>query len=165
MADAVIELHLVVDGRERRLDVDPGKPLVDLLREDLGLRGTHIGCRNGDCGACTVLVDGAAFKACLVPCHRAAGKRVETLEGLAGKGELHPVQRVFWDHNAFQCGFCLSGQVLCTVGLLRTRPKPSQQDIQEALAGNLCRCTGYQQILRAACKAAGLDADHEAEPR
>jgi aerobic-type carbon monoxide dehydrogenase small subunit (CoxS/CutS family) len=161
VADHRTNLALTVDGKAHVVSASPGKPLVDVLRDDLGLRGTHVGCRNGDCGACTVLIEGAAYKSCLVPCHRASGKRVETLEGLAREGELHPVQRAFWEHNAFQCGFCLSGQVLCTVEVLRAQPHPEKAAIIEALAGNLCRCTGYQQILHAACVAAGVDLKSE----
>jgi carbon-monoxide dehydrogenase small subunit len=161
MVESLVQLIFTVDGQQRAVQTGPGKPLVDLLREDLGLRGTHVGCRNGDCGACTVLLDGAAYKSCLMPCHRAQGRHVETLEGLTRNGALNPVQRAFWDDNAFQCGFCLSGHILCTVGMLRSNPAPCRDDVEDALAGNLCRCTGYQQILRAACKAAGVTLDED----
>lgn len=153
MTDAPHSMHLTVNGRVEEVSVDPGKPLVDLLRDDLQLRGTHVGCRNGDCGACTVLIDGTPYKSCLMPSHRAAGCAVETLEGLAPEGELHPVQKIFWESNAFQCGFCLSGNILCTVALLRNKPEAGLADVKEALAGNLCRCTGYQQIMAAAMTA------------
>ena len=146
-------IRLVVNGRSLAVDVDPGKPLVDVIREDLRLLGTHAGCRNGDCGACTVLVDGEAIKSCILPVHRAADRQIETLDGLAREGELHPVQRIFWERNAFQCGFCLSGNVLCTVALARKKPDADLADVKEALAGNLCRCTGYQQIVAAAVQA------------
>ena len=139
-----------INGEPTELRADPGAPLVHVLREDARLRASHVGCGNGDCGACTVLIDGEPYKSCLVPAARIAGKRVETLEGLSPRGELHPVQKAFWDHNAFQCGFCLAGQVLCTVALLRKKQNPTRGDIEEALAGNLCRCTGYQQIVTAA---------------
>jgi carbon-monoxide dehydrogenase small subunit len=139
-------VEVTVNRTARAVVTDAGKPLADMLRDDLGLTGTHIGCRNGDCGACTVLVDGQPVKSCLVPCGRVAGRQVETLEGLAPDDGLHPVQQAFWESNAFQCGFCLSGSVLCAVALLRTEPSPSAAEIDDALTGNLCRCTGYQQI-------------------
>jgi carbon-monoxide dehydrogenase small subunit len=141
-----VTMELSVNHTAKVVRTDGGKALVDLLRDDLDLTGTHVGCRNGDCGACTVLVDGEPVKSCLVPCARAEGREVETLEGLATGEALHPVQQAFWDANAFQCGFCLSGSVLCTVALLRAEPSPSAEEIEDALAGNLCRCTGYQQI-------------------
>lgn len=153
MNDEPHSMRLIVNGQVNQVSVDPGKPLVDLLRDDLQLRGTHVGCRNGDCGACTVLIDGTPYKSCLVPSHRAAGCAVETLEGLAPEGKLHPVQKIFWESNAFQCGFCLSGNILCTVALLRNKPEAGLADVKEALAGNLCRCTGYQQIMAAAMTA------------
>ena len=144
----------MVNGNMTELDLDPGKALIDVIRDDLQLHGTHVGCRNGDCGSCTVLIDGSAFKACLVPCHRVADRHVETLEGLGEPGRLHPVQRIFWESNAFQCGFCLAGHILCTVALLRKTPGASVDETKDALAGNLCRCTGYQNILAAATLAA-----------
>ena len=153
MSDDQYVLRLTVNGTAHAVPAEPGKPLVDFLRDDLQLRGTHVGCRNGDCGACTVLIDGKPYKSCLVPSHRADGCQVETLEGLAKDRELHPVQRIFWESNAFQCGFCLSGNVLCTVALLRNKPDASLGEVKEALAGNLCRCTGYQQIVAAAMTA------------
>jgi aerobic-type carbon monoxide dehydrogenase small subunit (CoxS/CutS family) len=147
-------LSMHVNGVRHTVEGEPGKPLVDLLREDLGLLGTHVGCRNGDCGACTVLIEGEAYKSCILPSARAENLHVETLDGLSKSGELHPVQRIFWGKNAFQCGFCLSGHILCLVALFRTNPHAGKKEIEEALAGNLCRCTGYQQILAAALSAA-----------
>lgn len=146
-------LALLLDGEQVNVDVDHGRSLVDVLRLDLGKRGTHLGCGNGDCGACTVLIDGDTYKACLVPCGRADTRRVDTVEGLADKGVLHPVQQAFWDANAFQCGFCLPGHLLCTVALSRTAGPATAAEVDEAIAGNLCRCTGYQQIRRAALAA------------
>ena len=144
---------LNVNGIQFDGEYDPGAPLVDVLRNDVGLTGTHVGCRNGDCGACTVLIDGAPYKSCIVPAGRVAGQRIETLEGLADGDDLHPVQQHFWNANAFQCGFCLAGQVLCTVATLRGNPAADPADLNTALAGNLCRCTGYQQIVVAASSA------------
>ena len=143
-------IETTINGQRVEVSADPGAPLLDVLRENARLRASHLGCGNGDCGACTVLIDGEPYKSCLVPAHRITGRRVETLEGLSARGELHPVQKAFWDNNAFQCGFCLAGHVLCTVSLLRKKAKPTRADIEEALAGNLCRCTGYQQIVTAA---------------
>ena len=153
MAESRKPLKLLVNGRRVEVDVDRGKPLVDVIRDDLRMLGTHVGCRNGDCGSCTVLVDGEPIKSCLVPAHRVAGLAIETLEGLAEGANLHPVQRVFWESNAFQCGFCLAGHVLCTVALSRKNPDANLAEVKEALAGNLCRCTGYQQIVSAAVEA------------
>jgi carbon-monoxide dehydrogenase small subunit len=144
---------LIVNGTQFDADYDPGAPLVDVLRDDIGLKGTHVGCRNGDCGACTVLIDGAPYKSCIVPAGRVAGQRIETLDGLADGDDLHPVQQHFWTANAFQCGFCLAGQVLCTVAALRDNPAADPAERSSALAGNLCRCTGYQQIIVAASSA------------
>ncbi len=150
MSGSARTLRFTVNGTAREVTTDPGRALVDVLRTGLGLVGTHVGCRNGACGACTVLVDGASFKSCLVPVARVAGQAVETLEGLADEDELHPVQQAFWDHNGFQCGFCLAGHILCTVELMRATQAAAPEDIAEALRGNLCRCTGYEQILAAA---------------
>ncbi|WP_018332125.1 (2Fe-2S)-binding protein [Actinomycetospora chiangmaiensis] len=146
--DAITSVTTTVDGVQLTLAVDGGRALVDVLRQDLSLYSTHLGCRNGDCGACTVLVDGTPLKSCLVPVGRIGGRVVETLEGLEGDdGALHPVQEEFLDAGAFQCGFCLAGHVLCTVAALRRDPVPA--DLSAELDGNLCRCTGYQQIATA----------------
>lgn len=147
-------MHAVVDEKFTPISVDPGTPLVQFLRLDLGLLGTHVGCNNGDCGACTVLIDGRPFKSCLIPVARAYDRAVETLEGLAKRGALHPVQAEFWEKNAFQCGYCLSGSILCTVALLRSKSDVTESDMVDALAGNLCRCTGYQQMVAAGLSAA-----------
>jgi carbon-monoxide dehydrogenase small subunit len=152
--DPVTSITTTVNGTELTLAVDGGRALADVLRRDLALHGTHLGCRNGDCGACTVLVDGRPLKSCLVPAGRVAGRVVETLDGLADPADpdaLHPVQEEFLAANAFQCGFCLAGHVLCTVAALRRDPVPD--DLDGELDGNLCRCTGYQQITAAATAA------------
>jgi aerobic-type carbon monoxide dehydrogenase small subunit (CoxS/CutS family) len=149
-----VTIEVTVNHEARSLRVDAGSALVDVLRDDLHLTSARVGCRNGDCGACTVLVDGDPVKSCLLPCGRVDGREIETLEGLAGPAGLHPVQQAFWDANAFQCGFCLSGSVLCTVAMLRAEPDPTTAQIDDALAGNLCRCTGYQRIRAGARDAA-----------
>ncbi len=144
-----MELTLTVNGEPRRLDVPPLRRLIDVLRVDLGLTGTKEGCGEGECGACTVLLDGAPVNACLVPALQAAGRTVETIEGLAGDGELHPVQRAFVERGAVQCGFCTPGMVLTAVALLREHPHPSREQIRAGLVGNVCRCTGYHKIVDA----------------
>jgi carbon-monoxide dehydrogenase small subunit len=156
---------LSVNGETRVVCVDAGKPLVDVVRDDLKLTGTRVGCRNGDCGACTVLIDGASFKSCLVPAGRAFGHRIVTLEGVAGRAALHPVQLSFWDNNGFQCGFCLAGHILCVVELLVANPTASETQIVAALSGNLCRCTGYWSIVAAALQVvnSGFQDPDEAE--
>jgi aerobic-type carbon monoxide dehydrogenase small subunit (CoxS/CutS family) len=142
-------IRLTVNGDERRVEVEPGLLLVDLLRDGLGLKGTHTGCLTGDCGACTVLLDGRSAKACTVLAASAAGATVTTLEGLARNGELHPVQRAFWEEHGFQCGFCLPGMVLAAVELLEASPTPDESEVRRALSGTLCRCTGYQSQVAA----------------
>jgi aerobic carbon-monoxide dehydrogenase small subunit len=129
--------------------------LADFLRETLGLTGTHLGCEHGVCGACTVLLDGAAVRSCLMLAVQARGHEVTTIEGLAGDGdELHPVQQAFYDSHSFQCGFCTPGFVMTTVALLAEHPSPEPTEIREALSGNICRCTGYQSIVAGVCLAA-----------
>lgn len=147
--DGRTPLAFDLDGQSVELDADPGRPLLEVLREDLNKTGTHWGCRNGDCGACTVLIDGEPYKTCLVPAARAEGTSITTVEGLADGSVLHPVQDAFWKKNAFQCGFCTPGHMLCAVALLRNEPAPSEEHIHDAIAGNLCRCTGYHQIVDA----------------
>ena len=143
-------ISLAVNGRMYARSVEPRRLLSDFLRHDLRLTGTHVGCEHGVCGACTVLVDGEPARACLMLAVQADGTEVTTVEGLAaGQEELHPVQQAFWDAHGLQCGFCTSGMLISTVALLRQRPSPSDLEIREALSGNLCRCTGYQNIVRA----------------
>lgn len=144
------ELTLTVDGQLARLDVDPGSRLVDVLRTQLGALAPKVGCGTGDCGACTVLRDDEPVKSCLELALNNAGSRITTTAGLAAAdGTLHPVQRAFWDAFGFQCGFCLSGMLLVAVDLIARTPEPSDEDIREAIAGNLCRCTGYEDIVSA----------------
>ena len=129
--------------------MEPNRTLVDLLREDLGLTGTKKGCSIGDCGGCTVLLDGVATFSCLTLAVQADGCLVETVEGLAEGGQLNRLQQAFVDHGAIQCGFCTPGMLMVTTELLRSNPQPSEQDIRRAISGNLCRCTGYQKIVEA----------------
>ena len=141
---------LTVNGRARAVESDPSRPLLDVLREDLGLTGTKYGCGEGQCRACTVLVDGVAVTSCTMPVRMAAGKAVTTIEGLAGAGgKLHPVQQAFLDASAMQCGYCTPGMVLRTTALLRKTPRPTEAQIVESLNGSLCRCCGYTNIVAA----------------
>jgi len=142
-------LVLAVNGENHALELEPHRSLLDVLREELGLTGTKKGCNIGDCGACTVLLDGVPVNACLVLAVQAAGQEVTTIEGVASDGQLHPLQEAFIQYGAVQCGFCTPGTVLSSIALLRETPRPSRSEIQEALVGNLCRCTGYVQIIEA----------------
>jgi aerobic-type carbon monoxide dehydrogenase small subunit (CoxS/CutS family) len=140
-------LHLTINGEQHELYVNPKKLLVEILRDELGLTGTKRGCNTGACGACTVLLDGAAVKSCSILAMQADGAEVTTVEGLAEGAKLTPLQRSFLDHGAFQCGFCASGMLLSATAFLREDPAP--KDIKEGIQGNICRCTGYNSILRA----------------
>ena len=152
---ALHDIAVIVNGAERRARVIPRLLLADLLREEWGLTGTHLGCEHGACGACTVLVDGDPTRSCLVFAVQVDGCRVDTVEGLAGNGPgLHPLQEAFRARHALQCGFCTPGILMTLVAYLRLHPSPSETEIREALSGNLCRCTGYQHIVQAALDAA-----------
>ena len=146
-------LDFVLNGARRTVEADPGESLMDLLRR-LGLKSVKNGCDDGYCGACAVLLDGRAVNACLVFAGRAAGRRVETLEGLAREGVLHPVQRAALDLGAVQCGFCTPGIVMTALDLLARNPRPDEHEVREALAGNYCRCTGYVKPVEAILAAA-----------
>ena len=153
MGEMSVELR--VNGRARRATVEPRVTLADFLREQCGLTGTHLGCEHGVCGACTVLVDGAAVRSCLMFAVQAAGAEVTTIEGIAPlDGELSPVQAAFRDCHGLQCGFCTPGFVVSVTAFLRDHPDPTDDEIRDALSGNLCRCTGYQGILKAVRQAA-----------
>jgi carbon-monoxide dehydrogenase small subunit len=153
-----MRLSLEVNGRRRSADVPPMKRLLDVLREDFTLTGTKEGCGEGECGACAVLVDGALVNSCLVAACQAAGTKVRTVEGLAdanaGAAGLHPIQQAFWERGGAQCGICTPGMLMATAALLATNAKPTETEIREALAGNLCRCTGYVKIVEAVAAAA-----------
>jgi aerobic-type carbon monoxide dehydrogenase small subunit (CoxS/CutS family) len=143
-------VHLTVNGQRFTRTVEPRLLLSDFLRHQLGLTGTHVGCEHGVCGACTVLVDGELARSCLMLAVQADGSTITTVEGLApSSDELHPIQQAFWDTHALQCGFCTSGMLITSVALLRQNPNPTDAEIREAISGNLCRCTGYQNIVKA----------------
>jgi carbon-monoxide dehydrogenase small subunit len=142
-------IQLTVNGEPVEAAVDPNRTLVQFLREDLELTGTKHGCGLGDCGACTVLLDGKPVNSCLVLAVQANGRSVLTIEGLAENGKLHPIQQAFVDKGAIQCGFCTPGMILSAKALLDTNTKPSEIEIRTAISGNLCRCTGYQKIVQA----------------
>ena len=142
-------ITLTVNGDLRELDVDPRRTLLDILRDDLELRGTHLGCGTGDCGACTVLVDGEPIPSCLVLAADADGREVITVEGLVQNSEPHAVQKSIVAHGGIQCGYCTPGIVVSSVALLNRNPHPTEDDVREAIAGNLCRCTGYKKIVEA----------------
>ncbi|GAB4206617.1 MAG: (2Fe-2S)-binding protein [Roseiflexaceae bacterium] len=152
-----VELLLDVNGTVHELFVEPRRTLLDALRVNLGLTGTKQVCGQGNCGACTVLVDGEPVYSCLTLAVECEGRQVTTVEGLADQGTLHPVQRAFVEHDALQCGFCTSGQIMSAVALLRRNPRPTEAEVQEALAGNLCRCGAYRGIVRAVLSAAGAE--------
>ena len=141
--------QIEVNGENRAADADPAMPLAVFLRDHLKLRGTKIGCGNGECGACTVLMDGRADCSCLMPLGRAQGRRIETIESLGDPDDLHPIQRTLVERGAFQCGFCTPGVVMSLVALLEENPKPDDDEIRSALQGNLCRCSGYVKLLEA----------------
>ena len=158
MAD--VEVRLTVNGREVEVEVEPRLTLADFLRERCHLTGTHLGCEHGVCGACTVLLDGEAVRSCLVFAVQAAGAELTTIEGLSPPdGELSTVQAAFRDCHGLQCGFCTPGFVVSVTALLRDNPAPDDDEIRHALSGNLCRCTGYQGILRAVRQAAEAGVD------
>jgi len=145
----VTSVAITVNGQLRDAEVEPRQLLVYFLRETLGLKGTNVGCDTSSCGACTVLMDGVSVKSCTVLAAQADGSAVTTIEALAEDGDLHVVQQAFHEHHALQCGYCTPGFVMATVSLLQENPNPSEGEIRQALEGNLCRCTGYHNIVRA----------------
>ncbi len=148
------QISLVVNGAQRQLGVEPRRLLVQVLREDLSLTGTHVGCDTTQCGACTVHVDGQAVKSCTMLAVQADGSNVLTIEGLATDGDLHPLQQAFWDYHGLQCGFCTPGMIMAAADLLANSADPSDEEIRHAIEGNICRCTGYQNIVTAIREAA-----------
>jgi aerobic carbon-monoxide dehydrogenase small subunit len=163
MADAV-SVSVTVNGQQRSAEVEPRLLLVHFLRDTLGLTGTHVGCDTSNCGACTVHVDGEAVKSCTVLAVQADGAEVTTIEGVGQEGNLHPLQEAFWAHHGLQCGYCTPGMIMAADDLLRRNPDPSEHDVREALAGNLCRCTGYHNIVKAVLGAAAEMRGVEARP-
>jgi aerobic-type carbon monoxide dehydrogenase small subunit (CoxS/CutS family) len=147
-------IRLSVNGKARSVDTEPQRPLLEVLREDLGLTGTKYGCGEGQCGSCTVLLDGKPAVSCITTVGAAEGHKIVTIEGLAEGGTLHPVQQAFLDEGAVQCGYCTPGMVLQTVALLQNHPMPTDAQIVDGLNGNLCRCSDYQRIMAAVRRAA-----------
>jgi aerobic carbon-monoxide dehydrogenase small subunit len=163
MADAV-RVSVTVNGRPHSAEVEPRLLLVHFLRDHLGLTGTHVGCDTSNCGACTCHLDGEAVKSCTVLAVQADGAQVTTIEGIGQEGSLHPLQEAFWKHHGLQCGYCTPGMIMAAADLIARDPNPSEHDIREALAGNLCRCTGYHNIVKAVRAAAAEMAGAEARP-
>jgi aerobic carbon-monoxide dehydrogenase small subunit len=144
-----IQVAMTVNGRSVRKDVDPRTLLVEFIRNDLALTGTHVGCDTGQCGACTVLIDGNAVKACTILAAQANGSKITSIEGLATDGAMHPMQAAFKECHGLQCGFCTPGMVMSAIDLVQRHPNADESAIREGLEGNLCRCTGYQNIVKA----------------
>ena len=154
MSDATMQVRLSVNGSPREVTIEARKTLADVIREDLRLTGTHLGCEHGVCGACTILLDGEPVRSCLMLGVQAAGSEIVTVEGVATDGVMHPVQQAFWDSHSFQCGFCTPGFVITAYALLRDGSELSEDDVRAELSGNLCRCTGYQSIVKGVLTAA-----------
>jgi len=154
LEDDLVSIGIEVNAVAHRMEVKASALLLDVLRENLGLKGTKKGCDQGQCGACTVLLDGRPVLSCILLAVQADGKKITTIEGLAGDGELHPLQEAFIAEGAAQCGFCTPGMLLSAKALLDQNPEPADEEIRQAISGNLCRCTGYQKIIRAIAKAA-----------
>jgi carbon-monoxide dehydrogenase small subunit len=149
-----VQVSVTVNGAERSAEVEPRLLLVHFLRETLGLTGTHVGCDTSNCGACTVHLNGEAVKSCTLLAVQADGAEVKTIEGMGTEGALHPLQEAFWEHHGLQCGYCTPGMIMAAADLLQRNADPSEHEIREALAGNLCRCTGYHNIVKAVQAAA-----------
>jgi carbon-monoxide dehydrogenase small subunit len=149
-----IDLALKVNGRSYEVRVEPRRTLADALRENCGLTGTHLGCEHGVCGACTILVNGEPVRSCLMFAVQAEGAEIRTIEGLANGDQLHPLQQAFWDHHGLQCGFCTPGFLMLAAGVLEKQPAIGDEELRHVLASNLCRCTGYQNIIKAVRAAA-----------
>jgi len=149
-----VPVTLNVNGVEHRLDVEPRLLLVHALRDNLGLTGTHVGCDTSNCGACTIHMDGRAVKSCTVLAVQADGAALTTIEGLASESELHPLQEAFWNDHGLQCGYCTPGMIMAAAGLLAENPNPTEEEVRHGLEGNLCRCTGYHNIVKAVLDAA-----------
>jgi len=158
------QISLVVNGDQRQVAVEPRRLLVQVIRDDLGLTGTHVGCDTSQCGACTVHVDGKAVKSCTMLAVQADGSAVTTIEGMADGETLHPLQNAFWEKHGLQCGFCTPGMIMAAADLLASNAEPSEQEIRHAIEGNICRCTGYQNIVIAIGEAARVMRESASTP-
>ncbi|MGB8346011.1 MAG: (2Fe-2S)-binding protein [Ktedonobacteraceae bacterium] len=158
------EISMTVNGQQHQSSVEPRMLLVHYLRDVLDLTGTHIGCDTSQCGACTVLVNGESVKSCTMFAVQADGAEITTIEGLAPEGSLHPIQEGFWEKHGLQCGFCTPGMIMASYNLLKNNPHPTEPEIRKALEGNICRCTGYQNIVRAVQYAADRMSEAASEP-
>ena len=152
---AKIPIQVTVNGQTHQAEVEPRTLLVHFIREDLGLTGTKIGCDTSQCGACVVMMNGSTVKSCTCLAVQADGAEVTTIEGLADQGNLHPIQEAFWDNHGLQCGYCTAGMIMTSVELLQRNPNPTAEQVRAGLEGNLCRCTGYQNIVKSVLDAAG----------
>jgi carbon-monoxide dehydrogenase small subunit len=152
-----VPITVTVNGQVHAGEVEPRQLLVHFLRDSLGLTGTHVGCDTSNCGACTVHLDGDAVKSCTVLAVQADGSEVTTIEGIGSEGDLHPMQEAFWEHHGLQCGYCTPGMIMAGADLIAKNPSPSEAEVREALAGNLCRCTGYHNIVKAVLSASGQE--------
>jgi aerobic carbon-monoxide dehydrogenase small subunit len=159
-----VPVRLSVNGVEHQLEVEPRLLLVHALRDNLGLTGTHVGCDTSNCGACTVHLDGRAVKSCTVLAVQADGAEVTTIEGMGTDEQLHPLQEAFWNDHGLQCGYCTPGMIMAAAGLLADNPNPTEAEVRNALEGNLCRCTGYHNIVRAVLDAAKSKSATISEP-
>jgi aerobic carbon-monoxide dehydrogenase small subunit len=163
---STVPVQLTVNGERHQLDVEPRLLLVHLLRDNLGLTGTHVGCDTSNCGACTVHMDGESVKSCTVLAVQADGTEVKTIEGMGSGDDLHPLQEAFWSNHGLQCGYCTPGMIMAAADLLERNPSPSEDEVRHGLEGNLCRCTGYQNIVLAVQDASRkmAGADPQAQP-
>jgi carbon-monoxide dehydrogenase small subunit len=158
---SIVNVRLNVNGVEHRLDVEPRLLLVHALRDQLGLTGTHVGCDTSNCGACTIHMNGEAVKSCTILAVQADGAELTTIEGLGTEDNLHPMQEAFWNNHGLQCGYCTPGMIMASVALLTENPNPTEHEVRHALEGNLCRCTGYHNIVKSVLDAAGRSTAEE----
>jgi aerobic carbon-monoxide dehydrogenase small subunit len=158
---STVNVRLNVNGVEHSLDVEPRLLLVHALRDQLGLTGTHVGCDTSNCGACTIHMNGEAVKSCTVLAVQAEGAELTTIEGLGTEDNLHPMQEAFWNNHGLQCGYCTPGMIMASAALLTENPNPTEQEVRHALEGNLCRCTGYHNIVKSVLDAAGQSLSEE----
>jgi carbon-monoxide dehydrogenase small subunit len=158
---STVNVRLNVNGTEHDLEVEPRLLLVHALRDDLGLTGTHVGCDTSNCGACTIHLNGEAVKSCTVLAVQAEGAEITTIEGLGTEDNLHPMQEAFWNNHGLQCGYCTPGMIMASAALLTENPSPTEHEVRHALEGNLCRCTGYHNIVKSVLDAAGQSSSEE----